>query len=159
MVFRVGLTGGIASGKTTVSGLFEQHGIDIIDADLIARELSQPGTIEYMAIVKQFGETCLLSDGQLNRPLLRQLIFSDPQARQALEGILHPSIFHPPTPHFNIFCATVPSSGFRANVQSSIAGFNAVPHSSHSEKPIDVLILEPSINKNIHNFLCAYNYA
>lgn len=92
MVFRVGLTGGIASGKTTVSGLFEQHGIDIIDADLIARELSQPGTIEYMAIVKQFGETCLLSDGQLNRPLLRQLIFSDPQARQALEGILHPSI-------------------------------------------------------------------
>ncbi len=92
MVFRVGLTGGIASGKSTVSTLFENLGIEVIDADNIARQLSQPGTAEYQSIVQQFGADYLLADGQLNRAALRKRLFSDRRAKQTLEQILHPSI-------------------------------------------------------------------
>lgn len=92
MVFRVGLTGGIASGKSTVSQLFENNGVDVIDADVIARELSQPGTAQYQSIVEHFGREFVLADGQLNRPALRKLLFSDRKAKQQLEQILHPAI-------------------------------------------------------------------
>jgi len=92
MVFRVGLTGGIASGKSTVSALFENLGIEVIDADKIARQLSQPGTAEYQSIVQQFGVDYLLADGQLNRAALRKLLFSDAISKQTLEQILHPAI-------------------------------------------------------------------
>lgn len=92
MVFRVGLTGGIASGKSTVSELFKDKGIDVIDADVIARELSQAGTVQYQLIVENFGDDFVLADGQLNRPALRKLLFSDADAKQQLEHILHPAI-------------------------------------------------------------------
>lgn len=92
MVFQVGLTGGIASGKSTVAKLFESKGIEVIDADMIARELSEPRMPEYHAIVKQFGKNYLLENGQLNRPALRKLLFSNAQAKQQLEQILHPAI-------------------------------------------------------------------
>jgi dephospho-CoA kinase len=92
MVFRVGLTGGIASGKSTVSTLFADLGITVIDADIIARELSQPGTPQYQQIVERFGSHYLLADGQLNRPALRKLLFSDAAAKTMLEQILHPAI-------------------------------------------------------------------
>ncbi|ODN65941.1 MULTISPECIES: dephospho-CoA kinase [Methylophaga] len=92
MVFRVGLTGGIASGKSTVSELFKDLGIEVIDADIIARELSQPGTAQYQLIVEYFGDEIVLADGQLNRPALRKLLFSDAKAKQQLEQILHPAI-------------------------------------------------------------------
>ncbi|MDO8826474.1 dephospho-CoA kinase [Methylophaga sp.] len=92
MVFRIGLTGGIASGKSTVSQLFENNGVDVIDADVIARELSQPGTAQYQAIIEYFGSDYVLTDGQLNRPALRKLLFSDSEAKQQLEQILHPAI-------------------------------------------------------------------
>lgn len=92
MVFRVGLTGGIASGKSTVSSLFETLGVEVIDADIIARQLSQPGTNEYLSIVQHFGTDYLLADGQLNRRALRTLLFSDAKAKQTLEHILHPAI-------------------------------------------------------------------
>lgn len=92
MVFRVGLTGGIASGKSTVSTLFAELGVTVIDADIIARELSQPGTPQYQQIVEQFGSHYVLADEQLNRPALRKLLFSDAAAKKMLEQILHPAI-------------------------------------------------------------------
>ncbi len=91
-MFRVGLTGGIASGKTTVCRYFTELGIDVFDADDIARELVQIDTLCYQQIVGQFGSSFLLSDRSLDRPQLRALIFSDAQAKQSLEAILHPVI-------------------------------------------------------------------
>lgn len=79
-----GLTGGIASGKTTVAKFFEMEGIPVIDADQIARELSQKGGRAYAPILKRFGTN--------DRAKLREIIFSDPQARKDLEAILHPLI-------------------------------------------------------------------
>jgi dephospho-CoA kinase len=91
-MFRVGLTGGIASGKTTVCRYFTALGIEVFDADDLARELVQVNTPCYQQIIKQFGSSILLADRNLDRRQLRALIFSDPQAKQALEAILHPAI-------------------------------------------------------------------
>lgn len=92
-MLKIGLTGGIGSGKSTVAELFRQRGITVIDADRIARELVQPGCPALEAIVRAFGPEMVEPDGRLNRAALRQKAFSDPKARQALEAILHPQIF------------------------------------------------------------------
>jgi len=91
-MFRVGLTGGIASGKTTVCLYFKEFGIDVFDADIIARELVEVDTPCYRKIVAQFGSSFLLADQSINRRQLRAFIFSDARAKQALEDILHPVI-------------------------------------------------------------------
>lgn len=91
-MFIVGLTGGIASGKTTVSSLFEQLGIKVIDADEIARSLVSKGMPCLKEIQDSFGREYISADGELNRPLLRQLIFNDSDAKELLESILHPKI-------------------------------------------------------------------
>ncbi|KAI0797445.1 CoaE-domain-containing protein [Abortiporus biennis] len=88
----VGLTGGIATGKSTVSNLFKSHNIPIIDADLIAREVVLPGTPTLGKIVKYFGEDILLEDGTLNRPKLGSIIFNDAEKRRVLNGIVHPAV-------------------------------------------------------------------
>lgn len=88
----VGLTGGIGSGKTTVSDIFARFGIDIIDADLIAHESVKPGQEGLNALVKEFGDRILDSQGCLNRAQMRQEVFSDNQAKERLESILHPII-------------------------------------------------------------------
>lgn len=89
----VGLTGGIASGKSTVSRLFRQLGAVVIDADIAAREVVRPGSEGLARIVEAFGREFLLSDGSLNRKLLGQTIFSDHEARRRLESITHPLIY------------------------------------------------------------------
>ena len=91
-MLKVGLTGGIASGKSTVSQLFSTLGIDIIDADLIAHQLVEPGQDCLDKITQTFGGNFLLNNGELDRQQLRQVIFSDLEARQQLEAILHPII-------------------------------------------------------------------
>ena len=91
-MFKVGLTGGIASGKSTVSQIFSDLGISIIDADLIARQLVVPEQDCYLEIINTFGNKILQADGCLDRPKMRQLIFSDPVAKLKLEQILHPEI-------------------------------------------------------------------
>jgi len=92
-LLKIGLTGGIASGKSTVCTLFEHYNkAPIIDADVIARHLAEPDKEAYAEIVHHFGGEVLQSDKTLNRKKLRQLIFSDPTAKQALENILHPKI-------------------------------------------------------------------
>lgn len=88
----IGLTGGIGSGKTTVANLFAERGIPIIDADIVAREVTQPNTTAFEKIVKHFGNDILQSDGTLNRSKLREIIFQDVKQRLWLEELLHPII-------------------------------------------------------------------
>lgn len=90
--FRVALTGGIASGKTTVADLFAAHGVPLIDTDIIAREVVEPGQPALAAVTQAFGNGVLGSDGRLDRRRLRELIFADAGARSRLEAILHPAI-------------------------------------------------------------------
>jgi len=91
-VLRVALTGGIASGKTSVSHLFAELGVPVIDTDVIARELVQPGSTGLTRIVGRFGAEILRPDGHLDRRRLRDRIFANPEQRRALENILHPAI-------------------------------------------------------------------
>ena len=88
---RVGLTGGIASGKSAVAAELAARGAIIIDADVLAREVVEPGTLALAAIIDRFGPQ-LLSDGQLDRAQLAQIVFADPLARRDLERIVHPAV-------------------------------------------------------------------
>ncbi len=88
----IGLTGGIGSGKTTVADLFAKLGVPIIDADQVARDVTQPGQAALALIVEHFNQALLLADGTLNRAALRQLIFKDEAERHWLENLLHPLI-------------------------------------------------------------------
>lgn len=88
----LGITGGIASGKSTVAKLLQQQGVDIIDADVIARDIVAPGTNALATIAEHFGDDVLNEDASLNRALLRQKIFDHPADRQWLEGLTHPLI-------------------------------------------------------------------
>ncbi len=90
--YRVGLTGGIASGKSTVSELFAQHGVDVIDADVLAREIVAPGQPALATVGEEFGPGVLTEDGSLDRQALRRLVFQDAEKRARLEQILHPPI-------------------------------------------------------------------
>ena len=88
----IGLTGGIGSGKSAVSNLFEQKGITIVDADIVAREVVEPGTQALKKISEHFGSDILTTRGTLNRPTLREIIFNDPTEKAWLEALLHPLI-------------------------------------------------------------------
>ena len=91
-VLRIGLTGGIGSGKSTVSRLLEQRGAVIVDADAIAREVVASGTPGLAAVVEAFGDGVVASDGSLNRPALAAVVFADPEARKRLDAIVHPLV-------------------------------------------------------------------
>ena len=88
----IGLTGGIASGKSTVARLLAGHGIPVIDADQLARDAVLPGTAALRQIAVSFGERVLLPAGLLDRTVLAEIVFADPGARRKLEAILHPAI-------------------------------------------------------------------
>jgi dephospho-CoA kinase len=89
---RVGLTGGVASGKSTVAALLAELGAVVIDSDLLAREVVEPGTPGLAAVVAEFGDSVLTEDGRLDRTALGSVVFGDDAARRRLEGILHPLI-------------------------------------------------------------------
>jgi dephospho-CoA kinase len=89
---RIGLTGGIASGKSTVAQRFAELGISVIDADVAARDVVAPGTPGLVQVIERFGPSIVAENGELDRRALRRLIFADPGARQDLETILHPLI-------------------------------------------------------------------
>jgi dephospho-CoA kinase len=91
-VYRVGLTGGIASGKSTAAKFFGALGIPILDSDQIARDVVEPGQPPLERLVERFGPTILTPDGHLDRPALRDIVFSDPRARADLEALTHPAI-------------------------------------------------------------------
>ncbi|MCK0471354.1 dephospho-CoA kinase [Halalkalibacter sp. APA_J-10(15)] len=88
----IGLTGGIASGKSTVSKMMQELGLPIIDADLIAREVVEPNSIGLSLIVEKFGEVVLAENGTLNRAQLGQIIFANPTKRTQLNVLIHPLI-------------------------------------------------------------------
>lgn len=88
----IGLTGGIGSGKSEVSRRFQSLGIVVVDADEVARLVVEPGQPALAAIAEHFGGDILSRDGRLNRALLRKIIFSDPEEKRWLEGLLHPLI-------------------------------------------------------------------
>ncbi|ALS93973.1 dephospho-CoA kinase [Xanthomonas oryzae] len=89
--FIVGLTGGIASGKSALAAEFEKLGVSVIDADVVARQVVEPGPI-LDTIAYSFGPSILLPDGTLDRQALRKVVFADPRQRKALEAITHPAI-------------------------------------------------------------------
>ncbi|MFC5702336.1 dephospho-CoA kinase [Cohnella faecalis] len=88
----IGLTGGIATGKSTVAGLLVERGALLIDLDRIAREIVEPGQPSLALIAERFGHAVLNEDGTLNRRKLGEIVFSDPTERKALEAITHPAI-------------------------------------------------------------------
>ena len=88
----VGLTGGIGSGKSTVAHLLEERGAVVFDADVIAREVVEPGTPGHSAVVERFGANVLAPGGELDRDALASIVFADPAARRDLEAIVHPEV-------------------------------------------------------------------
>jgi dephospho-CoA kinase len=90
--FVVGVSGGIGSGKTTVTNIFSSLGVEVVDADVIAREVVSVGTPGLNAIVKKFGQQIVSESGELNRSSLRQLVFSQPELKEWLNRLLHPLI-------------------------------------------------------------------
>jgi dephospho-CoA kinase len=91
-MLRVGLTGGIGSGKSTVAGRLAEHGAVLIDSDKLAREVVEPGTPGLAALAEAFGPEILAADGSLDRPKLASVVFNDPAQRARLDGIVHPLI-------------------------------------------------------------------
>jgi dephospho-CoA kinase len=89
---RIGLTGGIGSGKSTVSAMLSELGAIVIDSDRLAREVVAAGTPGLQAVVDEFGPDILTADGELDRPALARVVFADPGARQRLEAITHPLV-------------------------------------------------------------------
>ena len=88
----IALTGGIASGKSTIARRLSEHGAVIVDADLLAREVVEPGEPALTAIRQAFGDTVITADGTLDRPALAAIVFTDPDARARLNGIVHPAV-------------------------------------------------------------------
>jgi dephospho-CoA kinase len=88
----VGLTGGIASGKSTVAQLFRSLGVPVVDADEAARKAVAPGSEGLAAVRERFGDSVLAQDGTLDRVRMRRLVFANPSARRALEAIVHPEV-------------------------------------------------------------------
>jgi dephospho-CoA kinase len=92
-MLKIGLTGGIGSGKSTVCRLFAEIGVPIVDADLIARQLVEPGQPALSLIVTSFGSQMLNQDGSLNRVRLRDAVFADAAKKRELDGIMHPLVY------------------------------------------------------------------
>jgi len=91
-VLVVGLTGGIGSGKSTVSAMLADHGAVVIDADAITRELQEPGTEVFAAMVERFGDQIVAADGSLDRQAVADVVFNDPDALADLNAIVHPAV-------------------------------------------------------------------
>ena len=88
----IAITGGIGSGKSVVTKLFEKWGAKVVDADILARQVVEPDTEGFKLVLKHFPDDMVLADGSLNRPRLASIIFSDPEKKKLLESLLHPLI-------------------------------------------------------------------
>ncbi|PIE44466.1 MAG: dephospho-CoA kinase [Gammaproteobacteria bacterium] len=90
--FILGVTGGIGSGKSSATDIFQSLGIDVVDADVVAREVVEPGSPALLKITEHFGPDILSEDGRLDRSRLREIVFADPDQKKWLEALLHPII-------------------------------------------------------------------
>ncbi len=93
-MLKVGLTGGIASGKSTVGLMFAELGCHLIDSDKITHRLFEPGEAVHSAVVQAFGPRVLAPDGRIDRKVLAELVFNDPRARSTLNSLVHPAVIH-----------------------------------------------------------------
>ena len=91
-MLRVGLTGGIASGKTTVGAMFVELGCHLIDSDQIAHELLEPGQEVHRAVIREFGPEITTPDGRIDRAALGEIVFAHPERRETLNGLVHPAV-------------------------------------------------------------------
>jgi dephospho-CoA kinase len=96
----IGLTGGIASGKSTIASRLAEHGAVVVDADRIAREVVEPGTPALAEIARAFGDGVIAADGSLDRPALGAMVFGDPEKLAVLNGITHPAVLEASTERF-----------------------------------------------------------
>ncbi|MGA3292864.1 MAG: dephospho-CoA kinase [Candidatus Acidiferrales bacterium] len=126
-MLRVGLTGGIASGKSTVASMLRDHDYPVLDADALAHELLEPGQDAYHEVVREFGEGILRADGAVDRKKLGAIVFADPEKRARLNQILHPRIR-----------------------DISVKWFTALDHPGAPEMAFEdaALILEAGLNEN-----------
>jgi dephospho-CoA kinase len=104
-VLVVGLTGGIASGKSTVLGMFQSLGAEVLSADNVAREILRPGGEAYLPVIQAFGSSFVRPDGEIDRAALAHLIFTDPQTRKRLEALTHPLILNRLADDIRSLCA------------------------------------------------------
>ncbi|PZE84252.1 dephospho-CoA kinase [Curtobacterium sp. MCBD17_032] len=106
----IGLTGGIAAGKSTVSRRFAEHGAVVVDADQLARDAVAPGSAGLAAVRERFGPAVVTADGALDRPALGSIVFADPAARKDLEGITHPEVWRLAQERFDAAAAADPDA-------------------------------------------------
>ncbi|MFJ3382814.1 MULTISPECIES: dephospho-CoA kinase [unclassified Curtobacterium] len=106
----IGLTGGIAAGKSTVSGRWAEHGAVIVDADRLARDAVAPGSQGLARVAERFGPGVIAADGSLDRPALGAIVFADPAARKDLEGITHPEVWRLAQQAFDAAAAADPDA-------------------------------------------------
>ncbi|TCK61146.1 dephospho-CoA kinase [Curtobacterium sp. PhB136] len=106
----IGLTGGIAAGKSTVSGRWADHGAVIVDADRLARDAVAPGSQGLARVAERFGPGVIAADGSLDRPALGAIVFADPAARKDLEGITHPEVWRLAQQAFDAAAAADPDA-------------------------------------------------
>src|SRR3954469_26025620 len=123
----IGLTGGIASGKSTIASRLASHGAVVVDADRIAREVVEPGTPALAAIARRFGEGVIAPDGSLDRPALGAIVFGDPEALQALNGITHPAVLAESTSRFAAAAAADPDAIVVYDVPLLVESANEYP--------------------------------
>ena len=152
MTSRIGLTGGIGSGKSTVATLFAELGAFIIDADKISRSVTAIGGSAIEPIKKQFGSAFIQTDGSLNRDLMRQLVFKDAFARDALEGIIHPLIQQEMRNQLQRAVLT--------NTRLVVFDIPLLSESSHWRQELDsVLVVDCSRETQINRVISRNNFA
>ena len=123
----IGLTGGIASGKSTIASRLAEHGAVVVDADRIAREVVEPGTPALAHIAERFGDGVIASDGSLDRPALGAIVFGDPEALRDLNGITHPAVLAASTERFRAAAEADPDAIVVYDVPLLVESANEYP--------------------------------
>lgn len=154
----VGLSGGIGSGKTSVSKLFAAHGVDIIDADIVAREVVELGRPALTALTAEFSNNILNNDGTLNRSKLRKIAFADEASKQALNNILHPMIREQMLNQIgasqSIYCILVAPLLFENNLQT-LTDTTLVVDASEQQQLARTLLRDGGQQETIENIISA----
>ncbi|MGO4593696.1 dephospho-CoA kinase [Leifsonia sp. 2TAF2] len=123
----IGLTGGIASGKSTIASRLASHGAVVVDADRIAREVVEPGRPALAQIAERFGDGVIAADGSLNRPALGAIVFGDAEALKALNGITHPAVLAASTARFRAAAEADPEAIVVYDVPLLVESANEYP--------------------------------